>query len=1425
MGFFTNIKQGIASVALGAMAFAVLPLNAQAQLMFSDVMEIPSWSVEAIEELMDQGVISGNDDGSFAPNRQLNRAEVSKIIVLATGLPIDTSGGSAFPDVTEGDWFYDYVVTMYNYGYINGYPDGLFRPGVGINRAEMAKMVVNAFELDQDLSGAPHFGDVSSSDWFYGFVETAYNAGLMRGYGDGSFGPANAVTRAETVKIVYDAQLAVMAPVGPADGTLEVALSMDTPRGTNIPYNATSVPFLTVEMTASDDSDVEVSSMTFTRLGLGDNDDFKKVWLEIDGFKIGNDKSVNNADIAELRFNPPIVIPAGMTLMADLVASTKFTGDDQNVGHYNRFAVVSAQDIVSSALNVVGDFPIEGEEMQVTSYEVSQLRFSALGSDTTIEVGNSFVEVGKFRILNGSNTNKDVELRAITFKNDGTAEVADAFENLSLYVSGEQISAETIIDGDYVTFRLDNGITGGYVVEDGDSRIFSIRADVVSAERNDTINFKVDNYEDIVGVEIGTAFGVRAVAGDAGRSLSTSNNAQTTATSPACVAGTNVAEDNCARLYMYSVDSGDLNVSRDPASLGNQEYAPGSNDVVFMTARLVVDQPLLADGVNLYIASGSTVDGDDKLTEFNNRFDNFRLYLNDRMIDSENDFVGDTDCTVTATSCYLEFDTTFEIAGTSILKLVGNITQNAEDDDQIKLSVSATNFSSVEYISTGDQVSTSQLLGSATSSFVQVQQSSLVISRTDGLPSGQELVAGVDDMTFLGFVLDNNDSGDVNVTSITIAADTDANTTNAGDGVSGSARTYSNFTGAIFVDGVQQGSAKNFTSTGSATFNDLSTVIPSASQKEFTLVIDTIEASATDIATTISDAGGAVAESGVATWTVTSTTGMTVGDLLVVTDGTNTDVRAITAIVDADSVTVDSAAGNNYAAGDTVTIRHQIKFDVSDVDADNVENGQSVEITPTSIDGNLFVLVDSGSLTVSMGSTVFSDIIVAGQKEVEIGRIRFNASDDEVHIKDIRLENDVNADGTVDNEGAGDRVDFKLYNEAGQLIQTKQMVNGALHFQLANQDRIRVPKDDSTFVTMKVDARAITQAAQTGARLALSLDEGHLTKGIEAITAATGSDISTPAAAAGWQSAAQDVTTEDFVIYRSQISVNHASAQPNFQDPSTASQEIYRFTVTSDAARQTELGRATFRIDLSGMETAANASFVVRQVKADGTIDNSANVATTSDTFTAASDVSGNVTVSFTNQKLSAGESRTYALFMDQTTNTGGGDADDDAVSVTILQDTTYAAPNTRTAQALVGTTLTVAGATLDADPAAGNITVGGQTIAVDMPDFATTAQMATTIAAAIDGNANFSASANGSVVTITSVDTKTITSSTIDTTALIAAIYAADGTDDQTITADQTATRMIWSDESSSAHSDTTADWLNGYLIDVDTTANVNAD
>jgi hypothetical protein len=91
---------------------------------FTDASGIASWASASITALADAGVLSGRPDGSFDPQGNLNRAEVAKVATLAAGLTEDTTGAPHFNDVAASDWFYSYVETLYNNGVVGGINGG-----------------------------------------------------------------------------------------------------------------------------------------------------------------------------------------------------------------------------------------------------------------------------------------------------------------------------------------------------------------------------------------------------------------------------------------------------------------------------------------------------------------------------------------------------------------------------------------------------------------------------------------------------------------------------------------------------------------------------------------------------------------------------------------------------------------------------------------------------------------------------------------------------------------------------------------------------------------------------------------------------------------------------------------------------------------------------------------------------------------------------------------------------------------------------------------------------------------------------------------------------------------------------------------------------------------------------------------------------
>lgn len=169
---------------------------------FSDVHE-SDYFYQPVLYLYCRGVISGYADSTFRPYNNTTRGQLSKIIVLAEGWEIDTSGGPHFYDVPTSSPFYSYVETAYNHSVISGYADGTFRWGNNVTRGQLSKIVVSAEGWTVDTSGGPHFTDVSTSHPFYGYVETAYRHSIISGYADGTFRPGNNATRGQISRIVY----------------------------------------------------------------------------------------------------------------------------------------------------------------------------------------------------------------------------------------------------------------------------------------------------------------------------------------------------------------------------------------------------------------------------------------------------------------------------------------------------------------------------------------------------------------------------------------------------------------------------------------------------------------------------------------------------------------------------------------------------------------------------------------------------------------------------------------------------------------------------------------------------------------------------------------------------------------------------------------------------------------------------------------------------------------------------------------------------------------------------------------------------------------------------------------------------------------------------------------------------------------------
>jgi hypothetical protein len=119
--------------------------------------------------------------------------------------PATTTTPAGFSDVSASYWAHDTIGKLSGQGYISGYPDGTFRPGKPITRAEVAAIMDKVLDLAPYTTQGPTFNDVNPDDWFYQAVETANHAGIEIGYHNGTFHPNAPISRQEIACVLVQA--------------------------------------------------------------------------------------------------------------------------------------------------------------------------------------------------------------------------------------------------------------------------------------------------------------------------------------------------------------------------------------------------------------------------------------------------------------------------------------------------------------------------------------------------------------------------------------------------------------------------------------------------------------------------------------------------------------------------------------------------------------------------------------------------------------------------------------------------------------------------------------------------------------------------------------------------------------------------------------------------------------------------------------------------------------------------------------------------------------------------------------------------------------------------------------------------------------------------------------------------------------------
>lgn len=147
-----------------------------------------------INYLETKDIVGGFKDGTFKAKTDVKRSEA----IVMVGRLLDLNGtkrDNRFTDVESSNFASGYIQSAFENDIIKGYNDGTFRPNENVTRAEMAILVAKAFKL---ANIEPiKYTDVSKSIASYRSIQKIQAAGIGEGYGDKTFRPYNLITRGQ----------------------------------------------------------------------------------------------------------------------------------------------------------------------------------------------------------------------------------------------------------------------------------------------------------------------------------------------------------------------------------------------------------------------------------------------------------------------------------------------------------------------------------------------------------------------------------------------------------------------------------------------------------------------------------------------------------------------------------------------------------------------------------------------------------------------------------------------------------------------------------------------------------------------------------------------------------------------------------------------------------------------------------------------------------------------------------------------------------------------------------------------------------------------------------------------------------------------------------------------------------------------------
>ncbi|MGE7986527.1 S-layer homology domain-containing protein [Lysinibacillus fusiformis] len=208
-----------ASATAALVASAIVPVASAAQV--NDYNKISGYAKEAVQSLVDAGVIQGDTNGNFNPLNTVTRAQAAEIFTKA--LELEADGDVNFSDVKKGAWYYNSIAAVVANGIFEGVSANEFAPNKSLTRSEAAKVLVDAFGLEGS-ENLGQFADASQvKPWAKSALETAVANGIFTGSeenGKLNLKPNAAITR-QDFAVVFARTLDLVDTETPVDAAIK----------------------------------------------------------------------------------------------------------------------------------------------------------------------------------------------------------------------------------------------------------------------------------------------------------------------------------------------------------------------------------------------------------------------------------------------------------------------------------------------------------------------------------------------------------------------------------------------------------------------------------------------------------------------------------------------------------------------------------------------------------------------------------------------------------------------------------------------------------------------------------------------------------------------------------------------------------------------------------------------------------------------------------------------------------------------------------------------------------------------------------------------------------------------------------------------------------------------------------------------------